>query len=149
MCLVTVISYLLQASHPELLYLLNFSCVVCLPFIALLFGEVPALELEVSRRGMVNVIFSVFFLVSLLNLIALWHCWFSIVLEKCAQKLHLCRVIKLFQVQFRINKHIFFFLEKIYSVKTTIVLFQVTKNVRSSGAQISPVLALINFSALN
>lgn len=68
MCLVTVISYLLQASHPELLYLLNFSCVVCLPFIALLFGEVPALELEVSRRGMVNVIFSVFFLVSLLQL---------------------------------------------------------------------------------
>ena len=74
MYLVTVISYLLQASHPELLYLLNFSCVVCLPFIALLFGEVPALELEVSQRGMVNVIFSVFFLVSLLNLIALRHC---------------------------------------------------------------------------
>ena len=114
MCLVTVISYLLQASHPELLYLLNFSCVVCLPFIALLFGEVPALELEVLRRGMVNVIFSVFFLVSLLNLIALWHCWFSIVLEKCAQKLHLCRVIKLFQVQFRINKHIFFFWKNIF-----------------------------------
>lgn len=54
--------FLHKASHPELLYLLNFSCVVCLPFIALLFGEVPALELEVSRRGMVNVIFSVFFL---------------------------------------------------------------------------------------
>lgn len=77
MCLVFVISDLLQASSPELLYLLNFSCVVCLPFIALLFGEFPALEQEVLQRGMVNVIFCVFIVVSLLNLIAFWHSQFS------------------------------------------------------------------------
>lgn len=52
--------FLPKASSPELLYLLNFSCVVCLPFIALLFGEFPALEQEVLQRGMVNVIFCVF-----------------------------------------------------------------------------------------
>ncbi|KAJ7362065.1 hypothetical protein OS493_013154 [Desmophyllum pertusum] len=38
------------------------SCVVCLPFIALLFGELPALEVELIKRGALKLIFSVFIL---------------------------------------------------------------------------------------
>ncbi|KAJ7384391.1 hypothetical protein OS493_021799 [Desmophyllum pertusum] len=43
--------YLPKATIAELLYLLNFSCVLCLPFIALLFGELPALKFSFSKRN--------------------------------------------------------------------------------------------------
>lgn len=59
-----VILFLLQATRAELLYLLNFSCVVCLPFLALLLGELPAFEVEVFRRGAFDLVFSVFVVVS-------------------------------------------------------------------------------------
>ena len=78
-----VVSHLLQASRAELLYVLNFSCVVSLPFIALLFGELPALEAEMSKRGTVDLIFSLFIMVSLLKLVSLWHSQF--LLEKYSQ----------------------------------------------------------------
>lgn len=54
--------YLPKATRAELLYLLNFSCVVCLPFMALLLGELPALEDELFNRGTFDLVFSVFVL---------------------------------------------------------------------------------------
>ncbi|XP_078348261.1 uncharacterized protein LOC144633285 [Oculina patagonica] len=52
--------YLPKATRAELLYLLNFTSVVCLPFIALLFGELPALEAQLSKRRTLELIFSLF-----------------------------------------------------------------------------------------
>lgn len=54
--------YLPKATRAELLYLLNFTCVVCLPFLALLFGELSSLENVVLRRGTFDLVFSVFVL---------------------------------------------------------------------------------------
>ena len=54
----------LQVSISQLLYLLNFSCVICLPFIALLCGELPYLEKELLKRGALELIFSILILVS-------------------------------------------------------------------------------------
>jgi len=50
---------LAKASCVELLYLLNFSCVVSLPFIALLLGELRSLEVELLKRGHLKLIFSI------------------------------------------------------------------------------------------
>lgn len=54
----------LQASCVELLYLLNFSCVFFLPFIALLLGELHMLEAELLKRGNLQLIFSILIVVS-------------------------------------------------------------------------------------
>ena len=55
----------LQATNAELLYLLNFTSVVCLPFIALLFGELSALEAQLANRRTLELICSLFVMVSM------------------------------------------------------------------------------------
>lgn len=49
-----------KASPQDLLYLLNLSSVVCLPFFALAFGEYPLLKAEILKRGATTVISRVF-----------------------------------------------------------------------------------------
>ncbi|KAK2569254.1 hypothetical protein P5673_006161 [Acropora cervicornis] len=49
-----------SASPQDLLYLLNLSSVVCLPFFALAFGEYPLLKAEIFKRGAATVISRVF-----------------------------------------------------------------------------------------
>ncbi len=44
--------------------MLNFSCVMSLPFVALLFGELPLIEGEIQKRGALKLIFSIFIVVS-------------------------------------------------------------------------------------
>lgn len=51
--------YLAKASCVELLYVLNLGCVVFLPFIALLLGELHLLEAELSKQGKLKLILSI------------------------------------------------------------------------------------------
>ncbi|XP_068762274.1 uncharacterized protein [Montipora capricornis] len=55
--------YLTKASRTELLYLLNVTSVVSLPFFALLFGEFSPLKDEIKKRGAYNVVHQVLVLV--------------------------------------------------------------------------------------
>lgn len=59
-----VATVVLQASCVKLLYLLNFSCVVSLPFVALMLGELRSLEVELLKRGHLKLIFSILIVVS-------------------------------------------------------------------------------------
>ena len=63
--IIAVVLFRVQASRAELLYLLNFTCVVSLPFIVLFYGELPALEAQLSRRGTLELIISLVIMVSL------------------------------------------------------------------------------------
>ncbi|XP_058946031.2 uncharacterized protein [Pocillopora verrucosa] len=67
----------LQVSISQLLYLLNFSCIICLPFIALLCGELPYLEKELLKRGALELIFSILIL-ALLRLASQTACLYHL-----------------------------------------------------------------------
>ena len=63
--IIAVVLFWVQATRAEFLYLLNFTCVVSLPFAVLLFGELPALEVQLLNRGTLELIVSLFIMVSL------------------------------------------------------------------------------------
>lgn len=67
----------LQVSLSQLLYLMNGSCAICLPFIALLSGELPYLEIELSKRGTLKLIFSILIL-ALLRLASQTACLYHL-----------------------------------------------------------------------
>ncbi|XP_068760798.1 uncharacterized protein [Montipora capricornis] len=66
-----------KASFTELLYLLNFTSVICLPFFALLFGEIPSLKDEVFKRGVIDMLFGIFVL-ALLRLASQAACLYQL-----------------------------------------------------------------------
>lgn len=67
----------LQVSLSQLLYLMNVSCAIGLPFIALLSGELPYLEIELSKRGTLKLIFSILIL-ALLRLASQTACLYHL-----------------------------------------------------------------------
>ncbi|XP_078347247.1 uncharacterized protein LOC144632462 isoform X2 [Oculina patagonica] len=66
-----------KASYAELLYMFNFSCVMSLPFVALLFGELPLIEGEIQKRGALKLIFSIF-IVAILRLASQAACLYHL-----------------------------------------------------------------------
>jgi len=68
--------YLPKATRAELLYLLNFTCVVSLPFVVLCFGELPALEAQLSNRTL-ELIISLF-IMALLRLASQAACLYQL-----------------------------------------------------------------------
>lgn len=66
-----------QATLAELLYHLNFSCVMCLPFIALLLGELRLLGTELFERVKVNHVIGVLIL-ALLRLASQASCLYQL-----------------------------------------------------------------------